>query len=581
LGSPTYKEPLLTYIVYRLDDSKDNISTCRRNLFFFTAISLIVLFIPLLSKSYVIKSDSLFWVDPFKHSILEAFCGLISIIVSLIIYWDYEVSGRKNAFFLVLGFFSMGIFDIFHAFSDYCHNLFVWFHSCNAFLGSIFFFGSIFFSTSLFSSIFFNDKIAKNVRPVWIRRFYVLFGIVLIIAFALLSIKFYSNVPDVLATKLPHHTHVTEAKGHFSDFIYGLNLTSSILFLISGLFFFKGFKSTNDMMYHIFGTSALLFFASEFSFTFSKLWDPTWWYWHIIKAIIYTGLLIGLAYGFNRTFYGLHESRRRLAELLETLEKRNVEIRTAYERLKETQRYLSESERLASIGKMAAGLAHEIRNPLGAISNSLGVLKRYSSLSRDDQELLDIIEKEAERLNKLVEDFLSFSKPPQLNREETHLHELIDNTISILRLDKKLMTGLTINKSFAPDVPNLMLDRNQIKQVLWNLFINAIQAMPDGGMLTIKTRYKAIEDEVELTVADTGTGMSDDLLSQVFQPFFSTKDKGLGLGLNIVHKLVKEHGGYIFISSKIGEGTQIQLNFPVKIEVPAVVEDKDVRYTGS
>jgi len=174
---------------------------------------------------------------------------------------------------------------------------------------------------------------------------------------------------------------------------------------------------------------------------------------------------------------------------------------------------------------------------------------------------------------------MNFSKPSQLNREEIHLHELIDETISILRLDRKLMGGLAINKYFASDIPNLMLDRNQMKQVLWNLFINAIQAMHGGGVLTIKTRYKVTEDEVELTVADTGIGMSENVLSQVFQPFFSTKDKGLGLGLNIVHKLVKEHGGYIFISSKLGEGTQIQLNFPVRFEIPTEVKDKDVRYT--
>lgn len=577
LSPPAYKEPLFTYIVYRLDGSNEKISSNKRNLFLFTVTSLVVLFMIVLSRPLLIKSNSLFWIDPFKHSILEAFCGLISIIVSLIIYLDYEVSGRENAFFLVLGFFSMGIFDIFHAFSDYCHNLFVWFHSGGAFLGSIFFFGSIFFSNSLFSSIFFND--AKGVNPIWIRRFYVLFTIFLITVFALLSVRFYTNVPDVLSIKLPHHTPITETKGDFSKFIYSLNLISSLLFLISGLYFLKGFKLTNDMLYHIFGTAALLLFASEFSFTFSKLWDPTWWYWHIIKVIIFTGLLLGLVYGFNRTFYGLHESRKKLTELLETLEKRNVEIRTAYEHLKETQRYLTESERLASIGKMAAGLAHEIRNPLGAISNALGVLIKYSALSKDDKELFDIIEKETERLNQLVEDFINFSKPSQLNREEAHLHELIDETISILRLDRKLMGGLAINKSFTSDIPNLMLDRNQIKQVLWNLFINAIQAMPGGGILTIKTRYKATEDEVELTVADTGIGMSNDDLSQVFQPFFSTKDKGLGLGLNIAHKIVKEHGGYIFISSKVGEGTQIQLNFPVRFEIPTEVKDKDVRYT--
>ncbi|MEW6408816.1 MAG: histidine kinase dimerization/phospho-acceptor domain-containing protein, partial [Nitrospirota bacterium] len=375
----------------------------------------------------------------------------------------------------------MGILDIFHAFSDYCHNMFVWLHSFSAFFGSAFFIGSIFF----------NDKIDSNTEPLWIRRFYVLSGTILIFTFAMSSIKFSSSLPDVLSVSLPHHTPVVDAKGHFSDFIYTLNLTASILFLLSGIFFLKGFLATNDVIYHVLGTAALLFFESEISFTFSKLWDPIWWYWHVIKVIIFSGLLIGLAYGFTRTFYRLYESRRKLAELLESLEGKNIELRTAYERLKETQRYLTESERLASIGKMAAGLAHEIRNPLGAISNSLGVLQRYSSLSKDDRELLDIIEKEADRLNKLVEDFLSFSKPLQLNREEANIHELIDETISILKLDRRLMTGLTINKSFASNVPNLMLDRNQIKQILWNLFINAIQAMPDGGVLSIKTRYKA------------------------------------------------------------------------------------------
>ncbi len=236
-----------------------------------------------------------------------------------------------------------------------------------------------------------------------------------------------------------------------------------MLYLLVGFVFVKGFLKTNDVIYLIFGTAALLFFESELLFSFSKLWDPLWWYWHIIKVMISSGLLIGLVYGFTHTVYRLHESKIKLANFLREIEQKNFEIRDAYDRLKTTQKYLKESEKLASLGKMAAMVAHEIRNPLGAISNSLGALKRYSSLGRDDLELIGIVEKEMDRLNNMTEDFLSFARPSLLKMEATDVHPLIQETISLLRSDKLGWTKVRIEHSFAPDVPRLMLDREPIQ----------------------------------------------------------------------------------------------------------------------
>lgn len=561
-GPARFNEPLFKYLSFRLDDIDEGrpSSTRYRLLIASFAVIIVVVLIsvnrPLIGR-FLLMED-VFWINAPNHSILEIFNGLISVLIGLILYREYSASGRRNILFLVLAFFSIGILDFFHAFSDYCHNMFVWFHSFSAFFGSLFFFGSIFIA---------DRNSENNAQSIWTRRFYVLFGTLMIFTFAVLSIKLYSRLPGVLSVQLPHHTHVTLAKGHFSKFIYSLNFASSILFLFSGVVFYRGFLRINDVIYLIFGTSALLFFSSELSFTFSKLWDPMWWYWHVIKVIVFSGLLIGLAYGFTQTVYRLYTSKIRLANSFREIERKNVEIQRAYGRLKETQKYLKESEKLASIGKMAAGLAHEIRNPLGAITNSLGVLKRYSTLDRDGTELIDIVEKEMERLNDLVEDFMSFSKPSSLNKNHTDLHALIDETLSLSKLGDNVPAGIEIRRDYASDLPALMLDRNHIKQALLNVFMNAVQAMPAGGTLTIKTGYNESENEVKVTVADTGVGMSRELLTQVFQPFFTTKDKGLGLGVNIVHKIMTEHGGYVLISSRCGEGTQIQLNFPVPPQV--------------
>jgi signal transduction histidine kinase len=554
LLSVNFQEPLLKYVVFHLDAVGSERSTIIRKRFLFLTFFALaaVASVSVLEWLVMPMAHDRLFVDTSKHANLEIFCGLISGIIAFILTWEYQASGKKNILWLVFAYFSMGILDIFHAFSDHDHNAFVWLHSCSALFGSVF----------LAASAFLNGKTDDPARSSWIRIGLVASGFSLIVLFALLAARLDEIIPGVLSMTPPHKVSAVDVQGQFSNLIYGVNLISGILYLLVGVVFIKGFLKTNDVIYLIFGTAALLFFESELLFSFSTLWDPLWWYWHIIKVIVFSGLLIGLAYGFTHTVYRLHESKIKMVNFLGEIEKKNLEIRDAYDRLKETQKYLKESETFASLGKMSAMVAHEIRNPLGAISNSLGSLKRYSSLDRDDLELIGIVEKEMDRLNNMTEDFLSFARPSQLKRELTDIHPLIEETIALLRSGKNGWLEVSIDRSLAPDVPLLMLDRNRFRQILLNLLINARQATPAGGEISISTRVKQSENEVEITIADTGAGMSQEVLSRVFQPFFTTKDSGLGLGLNIVHKIVKEHNGYILLSSTPAKGTHVQLNFP-------------------
>ena len=229
---------------------------------------------------------------------------------------------------------------------------------------------------------------------------------------------------------------------------------------------------------------------------------------------------------------------------------KSIEIEKAYVTLKETQRYLNESEKLASIGKMAAMMAHEIRNPLGAISNSVGVLKKYSLRPDETNELLTLVEDEMERLNKLTEDFLSFAKPSHLRRNKTDINTVLAETLSLLNTEKTKSSEIIFQESFTPDIPLLMLDRNHIKQVFINILMNSIQAMPKGGVITIQTRYRKEEDEVEITFADTGIGMAEDELLLVFQPFIRQRIKAWGWGSILFIKLLKNMEDTFFCQAK-------------------------------
>ncbi|NUO08725.1 MAG: PAS domain S-box protein [Candidatus Brocadia sp.] len=234
---------------------------------------------------------------------------------------------------------------------------------------------------------------------------------------------------------------------------------------------------------------------------------------------------------------------------------------------KKIEEQIRRSERLASIGELAASIAHEIRNPLGAISNSVGMLKRDLSLKGDDQKLFEMVVEETERLNSIITNFLTFAHPAEYHFVRSDIVEIIDETLFLLEQDARFHEEIKIVKDYENDIPGISLDRNWIRKVFWNLLVNSIDAMPSGGKIYIRVRKPKTPENcgIEIVIADTGTGIPPETLRKIFEPFFTTKkSKGTGLGLSIVHRIVDNHGGIIDVKSKRNKGTMFTIRLPLK-----------------
>jgi two-component system sensor histidine kinase PilS (NtrC family) len=235
---------------------------------------------------------------------------------------------------------------------------------------------------------------------------------------------------------------------------------------------------------------------------------------------------------------------------------------TEIKALEETVR---QRERLSSVGELAAGLAHEIRNPLAAISGAMEVLQQDLRLDGEPATLMGIVLRETERLNGLIGQFLLYARPISPHKRSCDMGRLITETLALLRTHHDFRPGIEIREDL-PDAPVwIEADANQIRQVVWNLLLNALQAMPEGGQLNV--RLRTVDGPqlptVELTVGDTGHGIKSDDLHRMFLPFFTTKTGGSGLGLAIVHRIVEEHRGHIDVHSEWTKGTQVAVTLPV------------------
>ncbi len=246
------------------------------------------------------------------------------------------------------------------------------------------------------------------------------------------------------------------------------------------------------------------------------------------------------------------------ARLVQDLSLSNEEIRGA-------QQQVVRAESLAAIGRLSAAIAHEVRNPLSGISAAAQALLKTAASAdpaSPDLQLLRIIDRESKRLNRIITDFLQFARPrnPAMRRVSVPL--MIDSTIGLLEQD---MGGkYRIERTFAPATPAAQADGDQLKQVLINLVLNSIQAMPGGGTLTFGTRAAELPSgpAVEITLEDSGPGIPPGDLARVFEPFFSTKKEGTGLGLAIAHQIVQSHGGSISVHSVPGQGALFRLLLP-------------------
>lgn len=240
-------------------------------------------------------------------------------------------------------------------------------------------------------------------------------------------------------------------------------------------------------------------------------------------------------------------------------------------RLKDIEEQLKRADKLRALGELAAGMAHEVRNPLASISGSAQVLKDNVVLGGDNQHLMDIIIMESDRLNSLITDFLLFAKPA-VKMTDVSMNDIIMDTAAIFKNSPECK-GVDIQIKLE-DSLIVKGDVRQLKQVFWNLFLNAGHIMPDGGRLEVRgqknrgqglppgTRTQAHEF-IEITISDTGSGIDADDINRIFDPFFTTNDFGTGLGLAVVHRIIEGHNGRIEVKSKKGEGTSFKIILPM------------------
>ncbi|RNB77877.1 sensor histidine kinase [Brevibacillus panacihumi] len=223
------------------------------------------------------------------------------------------------------------------------------------------------------------------------------------------------------------------------------------------------------------------------------------------------------------------------------------------------QEYLNQSEKLAMVGQLAAGAAHEIRNPLTVIYGFIQLLEQGLSDQERERYYIPLILQEIERVNRIVTELLMLSKPSLPNYREVKLSEVLDSLLPLMQAEA-LLHGIQIVNRCEPDT-RIHVDVEQFKQILLNLMKNSIEAMTGGGLLTIESQMD--ETCVHITVKDTGEGISPEFLVRIFDPFFSLKDEGTGLGLPISRRMVENHGGELNIQSKKGQGTEITISLPL------------------
>jgi two-component system, NtrC family, sensor kinase len=263
---------------------------------------------------------------------------------------------------------------------------------------------------------------------------------------------------------------------------------------------------------------------------------------------------------FNQMTQDLKRAKTALTEWGNRLE-HLVEERTRD--LREAQDRLVRSEKLASVGKLAAGVAHEINNPLtGVLTFSQLLMEEFPPETSQYQDL-KVIHQETLRCRKIVRGLLEFSRQTAPEKRSVDIHVLLDEVLNIVA-NQESFQNIQLMRAMEGEVPPLMADRDQLKQVFFNIVVNASEAMVDGGTITIRTKYLPERSQVAIYFEDDGPGISPENLDKLFDPFFTTKEMGTGLGLAVSYGIIKVHRGNIEIKSKPGEGCQVVVTLPVE-----------------
>jgi len=264
------------------------------------------------------------------------------------------------------------------------------------------------------------------------------------------------------------------------------------------------------------------------------------------------------------------KSRDEMGSLAENL---NIMIEKLQLAKQEAEQYHQElverADRMASIGELASGIAHEIRNPLAGIQGAIQILAEGFPKGDRRTQVTDEIQKQIYKLERLVKDLLNFVKPVPRNYLPTDINELVDKVLSFFTTQRGKTEEMKIEKKFFPSLPKTMIDPSSMEQAFLNIILNAQKAMPQGGTFTVSTQaFPQTKDdgkearEVQIIFEDTGTGIPRENLPRIFNPFFSTRPDGTGLGLSITKNIVEQNGGKIEVKSQVNVGTKFIITLP-------------------
>lgn len=244
----------------------------------------------------------------------------------------------------------------------------------------------------------------------------------------------------------------------------------------------------------------------------------------------------------------------------EQLEAATRQLEKVYRELQDSFEQVKRADRLSAVGQLAAGLAHEIRNPLGSIEGATNIIQSPATSAEIREGSLNIIRKECQRLNRLLTNLLDFARPRRPEFRSVDVARLIDSIFTLVGPNAQLQ-HISLKKTIRGSPPQVESDPEQLKQVILNLAINAIQAMPDGGEIEVTVDQN--ESAVFIAVKDEGTGIAAENLERIFDPFFTTKDAGTGLGLSVAHQVVAQHGGALKAEPNAEGGMTFSLSLPL------------------
>lgn len=288
---------------------------------------------------------------------------------------------------------------------------------------------------------------------------------------------------------------------------------------------------------------------------------------HMCIPLLTQGQLVGiLLLTLENPTHVPGPEEREVLELLAQHGALALENALLYELERSRLQRLHRTERLAAVGQLAAGAAHEIRNPLTAIRSTIQYLAR--GLPDDDQrQMVDELLAEVDRINETVNDLLQLTREERFEPTALEPVRVVDQTVALIEAQAERQE-VSIRRFYPEQVPTIRADPDQIRQLLLNLMLNALQAMPGGGELSLRVevlngRYGPSEEWVQIVLADTGTGIPPEELEKIFDPFYTTKNEGTGLGLAISHRIVERHEGELEIESEPGRGTTVYLRLPV------------------